>query len=65
MLDVGGLRPINNPSVSTAEDEVAALDPEVEVVGMHQEELLVDLSKVSVVEVLTRGVVSNLAGHSS
>jgi len=65
VLDVGGLRLINNPSASTVEGEVAVLDPEVEVVGMHQEELLVDLSKVSVVEVLTRGVVSNLAGHSS
>lgn len=65
MLDVGGLRPINNPSVSIVEDEVAALDPEVEAVGMHQEELPVDLSKVSEVEVLTLGVVSNLAGHSS
>lgn len=65
VLDVGGLRHINNPSASTVEGEVAVLDPEVEVVGMHQEELLVDLSKVSVVEVLTRGVVSNLAGHSS
>jgi len=65
VLDVGGLRLINNPSASTVEGEVAVLDPEVEVAGMHQEELLVDLSKVSVVEVLTRGVVSNLAGHSS
>jgi len=65
VLDVGGLRLINNPSASTVEGEVAVLDPEVEVVGMHQEELLVDLSKVTVVEVLTRGVVSNLAGHSS
>jgi hypothetical protein len=62
---VGGLRPINNPSDSTAEDEVAALDLEVEAVGMRQEELQVDLSKASEVEVLTRGVVSNLAGHSS
>ena len=65
VLDVGGLRPINNPSVSTAEDEVAALDPEVEVVGMHQEELPVDLSKASEVEGLTLGVVSSLAGHNS
>jgi len=65
VLDVGGLRLINNPSASTVEGEVAVLDPEVEVVGMHQEELLVDLSKVTVVEVFTRGVVSNLAGHSS
>ena len=43
---------------------MAALDPVV-AVGMHQEELPVDLSKVSEVEVLTLGVVSNLAGHSS
>ena len=44
---------------------MAALDPVVAAVGMHQEELPVDLSKVSEVEVLTLGVVSNLAGHSS
>ena len=43
VLDVGGLRPISSRSVSAAEDGVAARDPEVEVVGMHQEELLVDL----------------------
>lgn len=65
MLDVGGLRPINNPSDSTEEDEVAALDLEAE--GMHQaqEELPVDLSRASEVEVLTRGEVSNLVGRSS
>lgn len=47
------------------EDEVVALDLEVEVVGMHQVELLEDLSKASEDEVLTLGEVSNLAGHSS
>ena len=44
---------------------MVALDLEVEVVGMHQEELPVDLSKASEVEGLTLGVVSSLAGHSS
>ena len=44
---------------------MAALDPEAE--GMHQvqEELPVDLSRASEVEVLTLGVVSNLAGRNS
>ena len=65
VLDVGDLHLINNPWASTAEDEVAALDLEVEVVGMHQVELLEDLSKASEDEVLTLGEVSNLAGHSS
>ena len=47
------------------EDVVAAPDLEVEVVGMHQVDLLEDLSKASEGEVLTLGEVSNLAGHSS
>ena len=44
---------------------MAVLDPEVEVVGMHQEELPVDRSKASEVEVLTPEEVSSLEGHSS
>ena len=44
---------------------MAALDPVVAVVGTHQEELPVDLSKASEVEVLIQGGVSSLAGHSS
>ena len=47
------------------EDVVAALDLEVEVVGMHQVDLLEDPSKASEVEVLTLEEVSNLAGRSS
>ena len=62
---MGGLRPINNPSDSTVEDEVAALDPEAEGTHQVQEELPVDLSRASEVEVLTRGEVSNLVGRSS
>jgi len=65
VLGVGGLRPINNPSDSTVEDVGAVLDPGAEDMHQVQEELLVDLNKASEVEVLTLGVVFNLAGLSS
>ena len=44
---------------------MAALDPEAEGTHQVQEELPVDLSRASEVEVLTRGEVSNLVGRSS